>query len=146
MAWLDEILRFVAHARRPDGSLDECRLDGDGNLRVAIATEPLEPVWDDSPSFAAQRVVKAAGGTLFHLSGYSESNGYLHVFDAAALPANGTAPTLAPVLLWAGWSVTLPLPPRGRVFKIGIVWAVSSTADTLTLDTAGRAFVNAQRS
>ncbi|MBI2388627.1 MAG: hypothetical protein HYV09_03335 [Deltaproteobacteria bacterium] len=145
MAWLDEILRFVAHARKPDGSLEECRLDADGNLRVVVATDSLEPAWDDSPGFVAHRIVKATSGTLLHLSGYSESSGYLHVFDATALPADGTKPTLAPALLWSGWTIAVPLPPRGRVFKNGIVWAVSTTAEALTLDAAGRAFVNAQR-
>lgn len=145
MAWLDEILRFVAHGRKPDGALEECRLDGDGNLRVAIAGELIEPAWDDSPGLVAHRVVKATPCTLFHLSGYSESSGYLHVFDAAALPSNGTKPTLAPVPIWWGWTIALPLPSRGRAFKNGIVWAVSTTPEALTLDVAGRAFVNAQR-
>lgn len=42
MAWLDEILQFVAHGRKPDGSLSECRLDAAGNLRVTLASEPAE--------------------------------------------------------------------------------------------------------
>lgn len=145
MAWLDEILQFVAHGRKPDGSLSECRLDTDGNLRVTIAAESIEPAWDDSPGLVASRVVKASPCMLLHLSGYSESSGYLHIFDATALPANGTKPTIAPIAIWWGWTLTAPLPPRGRVFKNGIVWAVSTTAETLTLDSAGRAFVNVQR-
>jgi len=145
MAWLDEILQFVAHGRKPDGSLSECRLDTDGSLRVTLASEAIEPAWDDSPGFVAQRVVKATPGTLLFLSCFAESSGYLHVFDATALPPNGTRPTIAPLQLWWGWSASLPLPPRGRAFRNGIVWAVSSTAATLTLDAAGRAFVNAQR-
>jgi hypothetical protein len=145
MAWLDEILQFVAHGRKADGSLAECRLDNDGNLRVTLASEAIEPAWDDSPGLVAHRVVKATPCTLLHLSGYSESSGYLQVFDANALPANGTKPTLAPAPIWWGWTIALPLPPRGRVFKNGVVWAVSTTAETLTLDSAGRAFVNVQR-
>lgn len=145
MAWLDEILQFVAHGRKPDGSLSECRLDTDGNLRVTLASDAIEPAWDDSPGLVAHRVVKAAPATLLHLSGYSESSGYLHVFDAAALPSNGTIPSVAPLTIWWGWSIALPLPPRGRAFKSGIVWAVSTTAEKLTLDPAGRAFVNVQR-
>jgi hypothetical protein len=145
MAWLDEILQFVAHGRKPDGSLAECRLDGESNLRVTIAGETIEPGWDDSPGFVSHRVVKATSSTLLHLSGYSESSGYLHVFDATALPTDGTKPTLAPVLIWSGWTIALPLPPRGRVFKNGIVWALSTTAEALTLDLTGRAFVNVQR-
>lgn len=145
MAWLDEILQFVAHGRKPDGSLAECRLDNDGNLRVAVSGEVGDAPWDDSPGFAAHRVVKASPGTLLFLSCFAESSGYLHVFDNKALPPNGTKPTLAPMPLWWGWSMTLPLPARGRAFKNGLVWAVSSTAETLTLDLTGRAFVNAQR-
>jgi hypothetical protein len=90
MAWIDEILRFVAHARKPDGSLDECRLDGDGNLRVTFTTDASEPAWDDSPGFVASRVVKAGASTLFHLGGLCDSEGYLLVFDANAVPVNGT--------------------------------------------------------
>jgi len=145
MAWLDEILQFVAHGRKPDGSLSECRLDAEGNVRVALASDSIEPAWDDSPGFVPQRVVRASPSTLLFLSCFAESSGYLHVFDAKELPANGTKPTLAPMQLWWGWSTTLPLPVRGRAFKNGIVWAVSSTAETLTLDVAGRAFVNALR-
>lgn len=145
MAWLDEILQFVAHGRKPDGSLAECRLDGDGSLRVTLASEAIEPAWDDSPGFVAHRVVKTTPCTLLHLSGYSESNGFLHVFDAAALPPNGTKPSHAPVLIWSWWQIALPLPSRGRPFKTGLVWAVSTTAESLTLDPTGRAFVNVQR-
>jgi hypothetical protein len=145
MAWIDEILRFVAHGRKPDGSLDECRLDGDGNLRVTLASDAVAPAWDDSPGFVASRVVKATTTTLLYLGGLGDSEGYLLVFDANALPPNGTKPTLAPLPSGVGVPLQLPLPPRGRVFKYGVVWAVSSTAESLTLDPKGRAFINAQR-
>jgi hypothetical protein len=146
MAWLDEILRFVAHARKPDGALEECRLDAAGNLRVAIANDSPEPTWDDSPGFVSHRVVKVGPCTLLHLSASADSSGYLQVFDAAALPADGTRPTIAPVLLWPGVTIVVPLPERGRTFKTGIVWAVSTSPDVLHRDPAGRAFADAMYS
>lgn len=145
MAWIDEIIRFVAFARKPDGSIEELRLDDAGNLKVTLANAPPEPVWDDSPGFVAQRVVKATPCALMFLSGVAETNAYLQVFDAKTLPKDGTKPTLAPLQIWWGWPFTLSLPPNGRAFKHGVVWAVSTTPESLTHDPTARAFVNAQR-
>lgn len=68
---------------------------------------------------------------------------YLMLFDAASLPINGTAP------LWRGL-----IPPAGEMsetwadglpFATGIIAAVSSSADTLTVVPTGEAYFHALR-
>jgi hypothetical protein len=62
------------------------------------------------------------------------------VFDSATLPANGAIPVLV-VPLAAALSATQPtpgsfsLPAAGVKFQNGIVFALSTTAKTLTVDT-----------
>lgn len=146
MAWLDEILSFIAHARKPDGSLGECQLDPAGSLKVTLGTDPaLASTPDDCAAFVAARVVRAGPCRLFHLAGLSNSSGYLHVFDAAAVPAPGTPPLLAPFQLWPGLAFVLPLPAGGRAFKTGVVWAVSTTLPAFSPDPTGQVWTNAER-
>ena len=56
---------------------------------------------------------------------------FIMVFDAVALPGNGTQPRLSPIPVPAGESFSLTMPEPE--FGTGIYWAVSSTADTLTI-------------
>lgn len=94
-------------------------------------------------------VVKAAAGNLLQIyANYDTAGGagtrWLMIFDAAALPANGTAPTLAAIPLVgvdtiASLDVTNSSDPPsspGKPMATGIVWAISSTKNTLTLDAA----------
>jgi hypothetical protein len=67
--------------------------------------------------------------------------GYIQLFDAAAVPIDGTAPTLAPlpVGLNQAWSYTFN--DGGWRFEVGCCWAFSSTLATKTL--AGSVFPSA---
>ncbi|MBI2392829.1 MAG: hypothetical protein HYV09_24805 [Deltaproteobacteria bacterium] len=147
MPWYDEIFRFVAHGRRPDGALDECKLDRDGNLCVALSTPKYpERSWDDPTDFAPERVVLPKPGTLWSFFGVADSAGYLLVFDSAVVPEDG-ATALFIVPMWPGWAIDLRIPQdRGREFKNGISWAVSASYPQLKRDPSGRAWVNAERS
>ncbi len=145
MAWLDEILSFIAHARKPDGSLGECQLDASGNLKVVVGDALALPTSDDCAAFVDARVVRAGPCRLFLLAGVADSGGFLHVFDAAAVPAAGTPPLFAPLQLWPGMTFSIPLPPQGRAFKTGVVWAVSSVALAFAPDPTGRVWTNAER-
>ncbi|MGZ3420580.1 MAG: hypothetical protein ACXWUG_25660 [Polyangiales bacterium] len=145
MAWLDEILNFVMHARKPDGDLGECALDAGGNLRVAVAGSGAETTWDDTRAFVSQRVVRTGATQLMHLAGYVEAGHYLLVFDASAVPKDGATPDLPPIPLSVGMWFELPLPPNGRAFKNGVAWAVSSVSGTLVLDPTARVWTSAAR-
>src|SRR5438046_719912 len=107
MSWMDEIFRFVMGGRKPDGTLDECQLDADKNLKVVVvatAPSPTPPPivkagWDDPPGYLSQRLVKGTPTTLLQLFGFSDTPGYLHLFDAALPPPDGSVPNIS-IVLW----------------------------------------------
>jgi hypothetical protein len=153
MSWMDEIFHFVMGGRKPDGTLDECQLDGDKNLKVVVVgtlTPPIPPPvvkagWDDPPGYLAQRTVKGSAGVLFQFFGFSDTPGYVHLFDAALPPPDGTVPNISLVLWGYGSPFSLPLSAEGRDFTKGIVWVFSKTPEVLTRDAAAKVWVNAQR-
>jgi len=68
---------------------------------------------------------------------------WLHVFDLAALPANGTAPSRCPVAVGAG-SVASTTWEGTTSFATGCVAALSSTLATLTLVATADAWFDAE--
>ena len=99
-----------------------------------------------STSWENSKVVIASKAIFYSaaLSNKGGSNLYLMVFDAASLPANGTVPTMPPLLV--GTTDTrsisnLPLPDK---FDNGIVVAASSTQENLTVDTNSNSFFYVQ--
>ncbi len=97
-------------------------------------------------SWENSRVV-SANNAIFYSASLSNKGGtnlYLMVFDAASLPANGTVPTMPPLLV--GGTDTrsisnLPLPDK---FTNGIVVAASTTQENLTVDTNSNSFFYVQ--
>ena len=91
--------------------------------------------------------VVSANNAIFYSASLSNKGGtnlYLMVFDAASLPANGTVPTMPPLLV--GGTDTrsisnLPLPDK---FTNGIVVAASTTQENLTVDTNSNSFFYVQ--
>ena len=87
-------------------------------------------------------IVKASGGILFWVQIYNNNAAvrYLHIFDSATLPANGTAPNIPPYSLPAGGASIQPqlvdLGEAGLRFQNGIVVANSTTQATLTIGSA----------
>lgn len=149
MTWMDEVFRFVMTGRKPDGTLDECQLDDSKNLKVVVVatTTPPgapKPAWDDPPAMLSERVVRAAPATLQQFFGFSETYGFLHIFDAIAVPPDGTPPAIALPIWGFGSPFTLPLSAQGRDFVNGIVWAFSSTPAVLTRDSTAQIWANAQ--
>jgi len=57
---------------------------------------------------------------------------WLMIFNAAALPANGTVPDLLILPLAAG-EIKTYAPPAPVYFSTGLVWAMSTTDTTLTV-------------
>ena len=149
MTWMDEVFRFVMTGRKSDGVLDECQLDADKNLKVVVVatmSPPGAPTarWDDPPGMLSERVVRAAPSTLLQLFGFSETYGFLHVFDASTVPPDGTRPAIALPIWGFGSPFALPLNAQGRDFSNGIVWAFSSTPAILTRDATAQIWANAQ--
>lgn len=96
--------------------------------------------WEDSKVVSANNAIFYSAS----LSNKGGSNLYLMVFDAASLPANGTVPTMPPLLV--GGTDTrsisnLPLPDK---FTNGIVVAASTTQENLTVDTNSNSFFYVQ--
>jgi hypothetical protein len=85
---------------------------------------------------AAAQIVKTGQGLLF---GFTVLNTnavaqFIHVFDATAVPANGTVPVCAFIVQGTNQIGTNWIP--GRTFNTGIVVANSTTAGTFTAGAA----------
>lgn len=110
---------------------------------LAAFTICVAPVSAQSPRGVADRVrassvaslvVKTTPGALYSVQIFSSVVGFIHVFDATALPSNGAVPVIAPIAVGAGTTATtLNLGERGARFATGIVVAKSTTAGTLTV-------------
>lgn len=67
------------------------------------------------------RVTNASGATR-----------YIQLFDAAALPADGTVPSMLPVVIINGAVLSIAF-PEGRLFGTGLCWCSSTTQATKTI-------------
>lgn len=91
-----------------------------------------------SLALEASKVVKASAGKLFVVSGFNtlSSDQYIQIFDATAVPANGTVPAIV-IYAVAGSTFGYTAPSLfGRSFSSGIVICNSTTAATKTLGAA----------
>lgn len=68
------------------------------------------------------RVTNASGGTR-----------YLQLFNASAVPADGATPSLIPIPILNGATVSITYPEGGRYFSTGLSWCSSTTQLTKTL-------------
>jgi hypothetical protein len=87
--------------------------------------------------YANALVVKTGPGKLYGFTAYSSNAAaqFILVFDATAVPANGTAPAV--VFTVAGTSnLGVSWADVGRTFNTGCVLANSSTGPTLTIGAA----------
>jgi len=111
-------------------------------LPVTAVAPPPSVVWSVSPvasPLVNSQVVKATPGTLRDITVRASSAGgarFLQLFNAAALPANGTVPRLSSLPVAAGAVASWDFGTDGLVFSVGIIAALSSTAGTLTLAVA----------
>lgn len=128
-----------------NGQPQELQSDVNGNLLVNVASyggaSPAS--WTDTVN-TYQQVVKNAAGKLYSMSGSNEgtTKRWIQIFDAVAVPSNGAVPKMQ-LAVFAGGTFSIDL-PRGRAFSSGIVWAISSTTASLTIDNAATFFVNAE--
>ena len=103
----------------------------------------FNPIPIPSAGFVASAVLKTGRGRLLYLNAYNNNATvrYLMLFDAAALPANGTVPLLMQAMTaTASIPKELAFPPEGMTFVNGLVIAISSTPATLTIAAADLSF------
>lgn len=121
-----------------DGKPSPLALDLDGVLKVREVGSPPSGASSVYKSpLATSGVIKASAGFLRQIQGRSMANAgrWLMYFDATSVPANGATPAWPSIPLLS----TLPSGfPFGFMyqempFATGIAWAVSTTAETLTL-------------
>lgn len=124
----------------PEGDTLDVNKDGSINVHLTpSATNPWTVFRTTAAGGEASRVAKAASGTLrdVYAGNVSGALGYLMLFDAAALPANGTVPLLAAVPIantQEGW---YDFGTDGIGFTTGMVVAMSTTQLTLTVVAGG---------
>ena len=118
-----------------DGETNELALSRDGRLLVADR-DPSAVTTVRSPSLEASRRVKVGAGSLLALTGSTEATDprWLMLFDSADDPPENNTDPLECYRIAPGSSFSYE-PPAGRLnFSSGLVWAISTAADTLALD------------
>lgn len=127
-----------------------------GAVWVAIdGTNPVIPAFStktyfNSVSILSNGLVFTGASDIITIFGTKNSVAalrYLQIFDAIALPVNGTVPKISVPLATANayFSIDYPvLPQVPRQFTTGIYFAMSTTQSTLTLAATGLVWVNAE--
>jgi hypothetical protein len=95
-----------------------------------------------SSALEASKIVSAVPCKLFVISGFSTlaSDQYIHIFNSATLPANGTKPDIV-LYASAGSTFGYTSPALyGRYFSTGLVICNSTTLATKTLGAANVSF------
>ena len=106
----------------------------------------------DSQAFVnSDSLQNSAGTCLLHAMAWNKSSTalYLMFFDAGGVPTNGTAPLFMPLpLTTQNQPLALPLNDypgsatfTGWTFTTGIIYAVSTTPATLTVDSSNSVWV-----
>lgn len=115
---------------------------GFSQISHAVSVENLlgqsdAPLSAEVSAYVASKVIKATGGRLFQLTGYNSKTSaqFIHVYDAASLPADTAVPKLI-LLVPASSNFSFDLPIAGRKFSHGIVVGNSSTGPTKTIGSA----------
>lgn len=109
-----------------------------GVVATKYAAESTTSDYSEVASTAAEasKVVKASAGRLYSVS-VSNANAatrYLMVFNATSLPGNGTVPVFTPIKVSTGdQGQAAFFDINGKYFSTGIVVAMSSTQNTLTI-------------
>jgi hypothetical protein len=140
--WPSQLFRWLGFARYnvtapvgADGQVAELQGDAAGRLRTTTQGEkPTGLVI--SPALETHRQVVVGAGALVELYGFNDDTAtkYLMLFDAASLPGNGASGWLARFRIAGGGSIAFA-PGYPLAFTSGLIWAASTTADTLTIDT-----------
>lgn len=122
------------------------QINANGALLVSTSPAPSSPTSAyDSAALATGDVIKAAAGNLIRIFGFNNSGStrYFQLFDAAAVPADGTVPDWLPIQVPTLQPFAMDL-GAGLGFSLGISWASSSTLATKTITGAADMWVSAQ--
>ncbi len=149
MAWLNNVFNFLAggqYEQSPapltSGATGPLLVDRYKRL-IVVAAPPGSTIstgennWYVSNSAGEyQGAVKTTPGTFFWMYGFNRgaSDRFLMLFNLSSVPSDGTAPWMTPIPIISLQPFSFEM-PRGRNFSTGLVWAVSTTGDTLTKDT-----------
>lgn len=98
-----------------------------------------QTAWHEPASpLAASEVVQIGPGRIHQIQGFNHDANlaYLMFFDATAVPANGTVPLFTIPVPGGDTTFSNDFIKSTRVFMYGLVWAVSTTPDTLTQSAA----------
>lgn len=92
----------------------------------------------DSTAYEASHVISNAAATLLGCYGYSSkaSAQFIQIFNSTTVPADTTAPTIAPINVPATSSWSIDFGVYGRPFATGIAISNSSTGPTKTIGSA----------
>jgi hypothetical protein len=114
-------------------------------LMQAVDAPPSAPQFYDSQGFGNSGVVSTSATVLYKLSATNKSASntlFIQLFDAATVPGNGAVPLMMPLAVAPSSTAEVSLAPQsvgaghllGLPTSSGLVWAVSTTAASLTLD------------
>ena len=131
-----------------DGQLGEMQGDASGNLKVSVqsgivtASAPVPTGIARTPVMANSLVVLGAPTTLLELYGFNDDTvvKYLMLFNATSLPGNGASPI--DVIRVAPGSFAFS-PGAALSFPTGLTVGVSTSQNTLTIDSAGKTRITA---
>jgi hypothetical protein len=130
--------------KAPSGAATSA-LQTTGNASLAKISGETAGTNVHSVALETNHVISAAACKVKSIKALNNSgaNLWLHVFDAAALPANGTVPSRCPIPVLAG-QVNGDSWPGSTGFTVGCVAALSSTLSTLTVIVAADGWFDAE--
>ena len=100
------------------------------------STSSNAPTNSTQAALATSKVIKAAAGTLYGLSGYNSGAAqFIQLHDASALPADSAVPVVN-IAVAATSNFSIDFGIYGMSFATGIVACNSSTAATKTIGAA----------
>lgn len=123
------------------GTTNAMSTDKEGNLRInsvpsTAASSVVTNV--DSTAYEASRVISNAPVNLLGCFGYNSKTSaqFMQLFNSTTVPADTTAPTVAPINVPASSSWSIDFGVYGRSFATGIAISNSSTGPTKTIGSA----------
>ena len=127
-----------------DGEFPYLLLDASGAIIVSPSAA-IGVTLFDSGADVTELVASAAAATLLSVFGFNNSANqrYVHIFDAAALPAPGTPPDWAPISVPTVTNFALVF-AKGFAAANGVVIASSSTYATLTITGAADMWISGE--
>ena len=91
-----------------------------------------------SSAYENSRVLKASAGTAMMIMGYNSktTTQFIQIHNTTSVPADGAAPAIAPLPVFAQQPFAFSIPTTGMPFTTGITVCNSSTGPTKTIGSA----------